>query len=132
MRSPAVSIARHLAANGFGAFGAQAGWSIHAGFEPAKPDTTITVFDTGGEEPDTDQRDRRPTLQVRVRGPSYDDAYTKLDDIAYFLANARPVVLDGTRYTGFSITSDIAGLGQDDNKRHQFTVNFRVPSTSPA
>jgi hypothetical protein len=132
MRSPAYSVAQHLAANGFGVFAASSGWSINAGSEPATPDTAITVFDTGGEEPDTDQRDRRPTLQVRVRGPSYDDAYTKIDDIAYFLANARPVVLDGTRFVGFSITSDIAGLGKDDNNRHQFTVNFRVPSTSPA
>ncbi len=127
MRSPAYSVARYLESNGFGVFGSPAGWSINVASEPDTPDTAITVYDTGGETPDTDQLDRHPTFQVRVRGPNYDDAYAKIDDIAYFLANARPGVLDGTRYAAFVITSDIASLGKDDNNRHQLTVNFRVP-----
>lgn len=130
MRSPAYSVARYLESNGFGVFGATMGWAVAVASEPEAPDTAITVYDTGGEPTDTDQVDRRPTFQVRVRGPNYDEAYTKLDDIAYFLANARPGVLDGTRYAAFVITSDIASLGKDDNNRHQLTVNFRVPIAS--
>jgi len=130
MRSPAYSIARYLEANGFGTLAGTTGWSINYAVEPTAPDETITVIDTGGEPTDTDQMDRRPTFQVRVRGRNYDVAYTKLDDVAYFLSNAKPVVLDGTRYVGFMVTSDIASLGKDENNRHLLTINFRVPSTS--
>ena len=54
MRSPAYSVARYLEANGFGVFGAPAGWSINVAAEPEAPDAAITVYDTGGEATDTE------------------------------------------------------------------------------
>jgi len=132
MQSPALSIAQYLAAQGFGVFAAESGWSIHVASEPEKPDTCITVYDTGGEEPDTDQLDRRPTFQVRVRGPNYQDAYAKISSILDFLMHAPAVTLNGTRYAAFAPTSDVASIGKDDNNRHVLTVNFRVPNAEGA
>ena len=38
------------------------------GTEASSPDTTVTLYDTGGEGPDTDELDiERQTIQVRVR-----------------------------------------------------------------
>lgn len=132
MRSPALSIARYLETQGFGVFGAAVGWSINAAVEPATPDACITVYDTGAETPDTDQMDRRPTFQVRVRALGYEEAWNKLDDIVSHLMRVRAVVLDGTRFVAFMPTSDIAPLGRDENNRHALTCNFRVPLASPS
>jgi hypothetical protein len=132
MRSPAVSIARYLESQGFGAYASKAGWSINAAFEPAEPDTCITVYDTGGETPETDQMDRRPTFQVRVRAANYEEAWNKLDDIVSHLMRVRAVVLNSTRFVAFMPTSDILSVGQDENKRHVLTCNFRVPLASPS
>jgi hypothetical protein len=130
MRSPAVGIARYLDSQGFGVHAAPVGWSINAAVEPATPDTCITVYDTGGESPETAEMDRRPTFQVRVRAPNYEQAWNKLSDIVEHLMRVRAVVLDGTRYVAFMPTSDILSVGRDENNRHALTCNFRVPLAS--
>ena len=68
MRSPAHDIALHIAGPGIGTFGGATGWTIAVGTGASSPDTTITLYDTGGEGPDTDELDiERQSIQVRVR-----------------------------------------------------------------
>src|SRR5262245_16038441 len=107
MRSPAVSVARYLESQGFGVWASPLGWSLNAAVEPEAPDTCVTLYDTGGEDPITEQMNRRPTFQVRVRAPNYEEAWNKLSDIVEHLTQVRPIVLDGTRYVAFMPTSDI-------------------------
>jgi hypothetical protein len=131
MRSPAHDIALHIAGAGLGTFGGASGWAISVGTEPASPETTITVYDTGGEGPDTDQLDiERQTIQVRVRSAkesgAYQAAYDKQRAIRAVLINLSGVVMDGSRYLGIVMTSEILTIGRDDNDRFLMTANYRV------
>lgn len=131
MRSAAHDIALHIASAGLGVFGGASGWAVSVGTEPASPDTTITVYDTGGEGPDTDQLDiERPTIQVRVRsskaGSAYPDAHDKQRAIRALLHGIKGVTINGTRYAGITMTSEILVIGRDENDRFLMTANYRV------
>lgn len=136
--SPAFLIAKYLAANGVGLFpnpgGAPIGagpWEIAFSREPASPDMAVTIYDTGGSEPDTDALDLlNPTFQVRVRGPKtaqgYADAYAKQEVIRDLLILPAPVVQGTAHFIGIAMTSDILSIGRDDNDRHLLTANYRA------
>lgn len=128
MKSPAYSVAQLLESEGLGTIAGNAGWSIAVAAEPASPDTTITVYDTGGIEPDTDQLDRRPSFQVRVRAHNYIAASDKINEVIDALHAQSGVELNGTRFSSFEMLSDVVSLGKDDNERFILTVNFRVPN----
>lgn len=130
MASPAYDVAELLAAFGFGSFPSDTPWSINVGSEPTIPDQAITIYDTPGIEPDTDELDRRPSFQVRVRSPGYLDGNAKLSAIYQFLINQGPLITNGRRYAAFIAQSDIGSIGMDDNSRYLFVANFRVPLLS--
>lgn len=126
MKSIAEEIARYLATHGFGTLGGSAGWSINFGKEPAKPETCITIYDTGGGEPDTDELDiHDPTFQVRVRGKKYNVAATKMEQIRRDLIKAVPA-MDSYSVIAILCTTSIASIGPDDNGRDILTCNFKV------
>jgi hypothetical protein len=82
MKSPADDLAGFLESKGIGSRRATAGWNISVGTEPAAPTTAVTLYDTGGGAPDTGELDVfNPTVQVRVRGNSYPEAYAKARDV---------------------------------------------------
>lgn len=125
--SPAQEIAFLLAIEGFGVVGAMSGWSISISGEPAEPATAITIYDTGGQAPETDEMDvLRPTFQVRVRGPKYSDAYEKQKAVRKFLTKHAPVVIATVQCIQFVMTSEIMSLGRDDNDRHVLTANYEA------
>lgn len=132
MRSPAHDIALHIASvPGIGTFGGATGWTISVATEASSPDTTITVYDTGGEGPDTDELDiERQSIQVRVRSGkqsgAYQAAYDKQHAIRAALINLSGVVMDGSRYLGIVMMSEILTIGRDDNDRFLMTANYRV------
>jgi len=126
MRSPAHDIAIYLTALGVGTFGGVAAWSINVGAEPETPDEAVTVYDTGGNAPMPDIELRDTTLQVRVRGPVYADAYEKANEIYGFLTQETTREIGEARYIGIWATSDIGAIGRDDNNRFLFTANFRI------
>lgn len=127
MRSPADDLSEVLADNAVGVIGANAGWSINVGIEPSSPETAITLYDTGGLEPDTDKMEVfRPSIQVRVRGFSYRDGYAKQQEIRALLVALAPFTKEGSRYGGITASSEILAIGRDDNDRVLFTANYRV------
>mgnify|MGYP001493829437 CR=1 FL=1 len=132
MTSTAYDIAMLLQSEGVGSFGSSSGWSIAVGSEPMSPHTTITLYDTGGLEPDTEQLDRRPSFQVRVRGGDYLAARAKIEEAIGVLQGRTGVVLGGTRYLSFELQSDVVCLGKDDSERFIFVANFRVPLAEAA
>ena len=126
MNSPAHDTALYLAAQGVGAFGGDAQWSIHVGTEARTPDDVITVYDTGGEGADTDGQDiDRPALQVRVRGASYADAFDKHEEIRDLLVVDTPITMT-TSTMRFREKPDVLSIGRDDNNRHILTANYRA------
>jgi hypothetical protein len=126
MKSPAHDLALHLAGLGIGTFGADSGWSINVSTEPAEPDTVITLYDTGGDEPDTDELDLlRPTFQVRVRGDDYPVVYSKQEAIRDALILPGRIETADSVFLGIFMTSDILAIGRDDNDRHLLTANYR-------
>ncbi len=130
--STAYNVARFLEIHGFGIFAADSGWSINVGAEPELPHNCITLYDTGGLSPDTDQLDTRPMFQIRVRALSYAEGYTKLKAARSLLQVTGPVTLGGTRYMSFEMFGNIVSLGRDENDRHVFTLNVLVPNASVA
>ena len=127
MNSPGHDIAVHLAANGVGTFNpSSASSTIFVGTEPAKPDDCVTIYDTGGAEPDTVELDWfRPTFQVRVRDGSYVDAYNKQVTIRELLILSE-IQFSGGRFVGVMMSSEIMSLGLDENKRYVLVANYRA------
>lgn len=126
-RSPAHDVAVWLEDNIFGAFGADSGWCISVGTEPASPDQCITTYDTGGGMSSASQQLYDPTIQIRVRDYSYTSGYTKASDIRDALAvQNNDVVIGDWHYTGFFVFTDVAMIGKDDNDRCIFTFNLRL------
>jgi hypothetical protein len=101
----------------------------------AAADKSVCVIDTGGYDPvalldkDTVQR---PTVQIIVRGDK------GKNQTAYALAKTIDDVLDlmdrategGTVYIGIYKVGDITSLGQDDDNRPLWSMNFRIDRTS--
>lgn len=126
MNSPAHDVALFLAANGVGVFGGATGWSVNVGVEPETPGTAVTVYDTPGDEPDTDDLNIfRPRFQVRVRDVSYPEAYAKQEQVRDLLILSQPLVFATSRCRVI-MSSDIMALGRDDNNRHILTANYRM------
>lgn len=126
MNSAAQDVAIYLVAGGASpARGGNSAWSSHVAAEPAAPDSVVTVYDTGGQDPDTEQLDmERPTFQVRVRSASYDDAYQKQREIRDLLIYDAPIDMTTSRFIGISMTTDILSIGRDDLSRHVLVVNY--------
>jgi hypothetical protein len=86
-------------------------------------DNCIAVFETGGFEPDlTFDNDNAeyPTFQVIVRDRSYQDCAEKISSIYKLLhgnTSLFPLII---------AQQPPAPIGQDDKKRWEFSVNFKV------
>lgn len=116
-----------LVSAGVGVFAAVTGWSINIGTEPVSPDTAITVYDTGGADPDPKWLLEFPTFQVRIRGSEggYVLAYTKAKEIKDALLGFPTQVVNNTVYAGIWAVSDITHIGADQ-ERPIFVINFRT------
>lgn len=63
---------------------------------------------------------RQPSIQITIRDVSYTDGYERCEDIIG--------VLDGYSGSGMNLylESDIITLGNDDKKRSEFTMIYRL------
>lgn len=123
MKSPAHDLAVYLASRGIGTFPGTI--SVHA--EPADPPDVITLYDTGGSEPDTDELDlMRPTFQVRVRTLDPVAGYQTQETIRNLLMLQGRIVTQDSVFVMITPSSDIANLGRDDNNRFLTTLNYNA------
>jgi len=128
MNSPAYDVANILESTAFGL--GVIGTDIFIGREPASPDNCITVFDTGGYEPESsDVVYELPTVMIKVRNKTYTNGYAKIAAIKAALHKAANIAEGTTRYIAIWAQSDIITLGYDDNNRALFSVNFRIHRT---
>lgn len=132
MSSPAREIADYLAALGItGDFGGDADWSVHVSREPANPPNVVTIYDTGGADPEVFTLER-PGIQVRVRSQDYEAAWEQHRAIRQALllpeaeASGQPLerVMGAGRYVQIAPVADILSIGRDDNDRHILVANY--------
>ena len=121
MTSPADDFADHLIKNGFKEE------ELFVGQEPDKPLNCITLYDTGGMA----VQDNAPldvnTLQVRVRNIEYKDGYNRAHEVKQILQSMSEVELNGNRYYGTWLTSDVMFIGPSESgKESIFTLNLRT------
>lgn len=127
MNSPAHDVALYLQTQGIGTFGGGTAFSIHVGTEPAAPNDVVTLYDTGGPGPDTVEMDlMQPTFQVRTRSASYPAGYDKQEQIRDLLLASGSKTMATSRFVLIVMTSEIAGIGRDDNDRHIMVANYRA------
>jgi len=129
MNPPSEDLKNVLVAAGIGTFGATSGWGIFIGKEPDKPNTAITLYDTGGYEPNPKWLQDNPTVQVRVRGTNYKTTLQKAKDARDALLGIGPNDFPAsvtTTYVGIWVSSDVGYIGSDDKNRFIFTFNLRI------
>lgn len=127
MNPPSEDIKDFLIDGAVGTFGID----IFISKEPTTPHACVTVFDTGGENPDAHLVYDKPTVQVRVRGAkgSYEAAFVTAQAVRAALHGQANVVKNGTTYIGVWAVGDIMFIGYDDNDRPLLTINFRIHRT---
>lgn len=98
---------------------------------PDSPGACVAVYDTGGENPESNYIYQRPTVQVRVRGDrgGYVAAHTLAQDIRDTLHDSTGYEASGSRYVGIWCQGDVLFIGYDDKHRPLFSVNFRMHRT---
>lgn len=118
-------IGTHLTTNSV--VGGATGWTLFKSYQPASPDKTITIYETGGPEPDQTPGTGHdfPTFQVRGRGTEfgYEALRTKMQEIFNTLNNAS---VSGYVYI-LALDSGPVSLGYDkDGNRPQLVWNFKA------
>lgn len=99
---------------------------------PATPDLCVTIYDTGGFDPDVNFVYDRPTVQIRVRGDrgEYLVAHGLAQTIRDLLSGEHNYTINGARYIAIWAQGDIISVGYDDNHRPILTINFRLHRTN--
>jgi hypothetical protein len=124
--SPAHDIALYLATSGIGALYGTTPWAINHNGEQVQPPDTITIYDTGGDHPDTDELDiDRPTFQVRVRARVLAQGWQKSRDIRDLLILDQPIICATSRFDLIVMVNDFGSIGTDNSNRHILIANYR-------
>lgn len=103
-------------------------WKAFIGEMQSSPDECVTFRDTGGLSTNPRWLVEEPTVQVIIRSKAntYPSAYDKAKQVKDALLGINPVVVGSDRWDGVTMMSDIAFVGNDDNSRPLFTINFRI------
>ena len=129
MNPPSKDIAKWIAAqadpySGIGTFAGDDPFSVYCAVEPAEPNDVVTVYDTGGAGPDTDDLSLcNVTFQVRVRCETYSEGYSIQEIIRDMLLTSEPVC-ETSSFAGVAMTTDVVAIGRDENNRHLLTANY--------
>ena len=122
IKPTSVDIKDMLVSDGIGTFGTD----IFIGREPDEPNNCITIYDTGGGEPNAKWREDNPTIQIRVRNSSYESGYDKIIGVRDKLLGRPPETVNTTDYIGIWASSDIIPMERDNQERSIFVTNFRI------
>ena len=95
-------------------------------------DKVVSIFDTGGGQPDTKRTLKLPTIMIKIRGDvfGYQAGYTLAELIVTTLHAVENTTVNSTRYIYIIAQSDINFLGYDKSNRPMWTINFRIMRTS--
>ena len=107
------------------------GTNLFIGMMPDKPDLCVSLYDTGGYDPDVSNEYFNPTIQIMLRGGvgHYKATYEGLQEIRNFLHRIHNEIYNSTRYLLITGQGDILYIGVDDRNRPIFSTNFRIQRT---
>ena len=97
--------------------------------EPARPDNTVTIFDSyGGLYPLTLDRQtyEYPSVQIRVRNRIQSEALRIINSIYLSLHGLAHETWNGAVYEVIYCSGGPALLDWDDNDRCRFIINFNI------
>jgi hypothetical protein len=103
--------------------------NLFIGKEPAKPNNSVTIFDTSGFPPQlnlTDQGYEYPSVQIRVRNDHYLVGWDIIESIKNLLHGRAQETWNGTLYSVIYCASGPALLDWDDNGNVRLIINFNV------
>ena len=128
MNAPSEDIKDMLVANSD--LGLVFGTNLFIGFEPAKPDSCVTLFDVPGFSPELvlsgQSTYEYPSLSVRVSSKDQKVGYALAQKIKDALHGVGPETWNSTLYTVIYCTSGPALLDRDENGRFRFIINFNT------
>jgi hypothetical protein len=126
--SPAMVVKNLLVTANVGTFASTSGWSIHVSNLPNKPDTCIAVYDTGGQAPNPKFLLNYPGITITVRGAEggYEAAYDKATAVVNALIGLPSQTIGSDRWVSVTMRGGINFVGQDENKRPMFSLNFSL------
>lgn len=124
MSSPAMDFKVFLLAQA----GLTTDYALEVSREPDAPDLCITLYDTGGADPNPAIKIDWPSLMIRVRGAAgaYAAAYAKAQAIKAALLGLPAQTINGVQYAGLWMRGDINPMGYDQSNRPSFTMNFTL------
>ncbi len=108
------------------------GTNLFLGFEPDTPDTSVTLYDTSGLQPDnTFGNDtapvlENPSLQVRTRATTFATSESLSRDIWTLLTKVINETLTSTRYLRIQPEQSPFSLSRDSQNRAIFVCNYTV------
>ena len=124
MMSPvSQDIAKFLETSGEGTIGVDIfmfGWG-------EQEESQILIMETGGFDPELQESLERPSFQILVRGNKAESAltaYNKIRSVYELLLAQLNLIIDGTCYPQFNPLAPPAGIGQDDEDRYIFSINY--------
>ena len=130
MTAPAEDVKDILVTAGVGKFTGYTAsdWRIFVGEEQPTPDKSITLYDSGGVDPDPKYRLDYPAVQARVRSAvgDYQGAHTKAVAVQDALLGLTPQTINSKPYYGILMRGGINFIGRDDMDRPIFTLNFSI------
>lgn len=128
MKSPAVDITSLLEDS---SIGLTSGTDLFASIMPDSPDACVSVYDTGGIEPDIGADLYYPTFQVRIRGSrgDYQTSRNLSESILQFLHKKVVTVAGSAKYLAIFAVTDILFIARDEKDRPLFSINFRTMRT---
>lgn len=99
---------------------------IYVGEEPVNPDEVVTIYDTGGDNPNPKWVIDFPDIQIRSRANDYSTSYSNLLIIRDKILGMDKSTVNTTDYVGIFATSDILSLERDSHDRYICVCNFRI------
>lgn len=112
-----------------GEVGGATGWTLQYEFMPDSPDAIILITGTGGPAPNPWQQvdEYYPTFQIRGRSGTPTDTKDKMNSIYDLLHKKINLTINSVSYKYvLAMQSDAMFIGQDANRRHEYTQNYRA------
>ncbi len=137
--SPEEDFGKLLVELGLGRKSTTRSWGIFYGFDPGKPKSCISLSSSSSippqrpidvEGPDVvDGLVEYPTIQLRILGKDYAEAYAKGWQIASAVSNYNHWRAGWWLYLTFRQTTVPIYLGQDEKDRHIFSFDIATART---
>lgn len=102
---------------------------LFIGLGPTSPDNYVALRDSGGRPPVAQYTYRYPTVQVYVRNNSYESGQAQAEVVMQCLHAIANETWNAVRYIQVLASSEILYLGDDENDRAEFSLNFEIHRT---